>query len=600
MELEEKLYDLIKKDDSKETFLKNIDLFKEFYKDRHLYFLTKFNDEKVFEIFKFMLKNESGEIFEYFHAEILKNIKFSFDKIEYIYHAKDKKITEYDIDYIFEMISRYQEINNLIRKEEYQNKLDDYNKSMINTFNEDLFMRDMVTSLILILEKGIFTIPSEKIIKTIDYLNNSSWIKEATNLNQYHDMLTRDFVYQYITKYLSVKDFSIPEDNQDNLLKNIFTGQVQDEKLIKQIIKEADLNYIYESIYDQKIENLVNFLETNNYDEVTNQIIFNAFATNLLKEEVPIDIYHNKSIYIERFFNDTEKEKNKCNLLEQEPFKENQEMIQYFLENNIYSYNFLLNLATAITREEYDEETKRKIKSAYKEFFEEEISDFSISNEEIIKRFNQMIENNHYHKIEINLLIRALIKNLNPTVSLYIGKTEQRGGYFYHENKSILINEFLIDQFIDKKGIERFELFEAVFHELTHAKQYEDLENQNYNEENIKILIERIIREHYPNYYEKNYLSISYEYDARINSYQLTKDFICQNFKVSALEANQYYDKKVKEEEKYNNTTRIAFSTNLDLAEMIDKLVSLKPMILEEYPILKDYLNQSNAKGILK
>ena len=33
---------------------------------------------------------------------------------------------------------------------------------------------------------------------------------------------------------------------------------------------------------------------------------------------------------------------------------------------------------------------------------------------------------------------------------------------------------------------------------------------------------------------------------------------------------------------------------------MIDKLVSLKPMILEEYPILKDYLNQSNAKGILK
>lgn len=413
-------------------------------------------------------------------------------------------------------------------------------------------------------------------------------------------MLTRDFVYQYITKYLSVKDFSIPEDNQDNLLKNIFTGQVQDEKLIKQIIKEADLNYIYESIYDQKIENLVNFLETNNYDEVTNQIIFNAFATNLLKEEVPIDIYHNKSIYIERFFNDTEKEKNKCNLLEQEPFKENQEMIQYFLENNIYSYNFLLNLATAITREEYDEETKRKIKSAYKEFFEEEISDFSISNEEIIKRFNQMIENNHYHKIEINLLIRALIKNLNPTVSLYIGKTEQRGGYFYHENKSILINEFLIDQFIDKKGIERFELFEAVFHELTHAKQYEDLENQNYNEENIKILIERIIREHYPNYYEKNYLSISYEYDARINSYQLTKDFICQNFKVSALEANQYYDKKVKEEEKYNNTTRIAFSTNLDLAEMIDKLVSLKPMILEEYPILKDYLNQSNAKGILK
>lgn len=96
------------------------------------------------------------------------------------------------------------------------------------------------------------------------------------------------------------------------------------------------------------------------------------------------------------------------------------------------------------------------------------------------------------------------------------------------------------------------------------------------------------------------YLSISYEYDARINSYQLTKDFICQNFKVSALEANQYYDKKVKEEEKYNNTTRIAFSTNLDLAEMIDKLVSLKPMILEEYPILKDYLNQSNAKGILK
>ena len=75
MELEEKLYDLIKKDDIKETFLKNIDLFKEFYKDRHLYFLTKFNDEKVFEIFKFMLKNESGEIFEYFHAEILKNIK---------------------------------------------------------------------------------------------------------------------------------------------------------------------------------------------------------------------------------------------------------------------------------------------------------------------------------------------------------------------------------------------------------------------------------------------------------------------------------------------------------------------------------------------
>lgn len=72
----------------------------------------------------------------------------------------------------------------------------------------------------------------------------------------------------------------------------------------------------------------------------------------------------------------------------------------------------------------------------------------------------------------------------------------------------LLINEFLIDQFIDKKGIERFELFEAVFHELTHAKQYEDLENQNYNEENIKILIERIIREHYPNYYEKNYLSI--------------------------------------------------------------------------------------------
>ena len=33
MELEEKLYDLIKKDDSKETFLKNIDLFKEFYKE---------------------------------------------------------------------------------------------------------------------------------------------------------------------------------------------------------------------------------------------------------------------------------------------------------------------------------------------------------------------------------------------------------------------------------------------------------------------------------------------------------------------------------------------------------------------------------------
>ena len=79
----EKFYNLIiNSQDSQKTFLDNLDLWKAFYNNRSSIIRENILDERLFTIIEFLLVQEKGEIFDYFHTGILQFYQIFFVLIQ--------------------------------------------------------------------------------------------------------------------------------------------------------------------------------------------------------------------------------------------------------------------------------------------------------------------------------------------------------------------------------------------------------------------------------------------------------------------------------------------------------------------------------------
>ena len=66
---------IIESTDKHHTFISNLEIWQAVYNDRHRIIKQNILNPKLFTIIKFLLEQEKGEIFDYFHSNIIEILK---------------------------------------------------------------------------------------------------------------------------------------------------------------------------------------------------------------------------------------------------------------------------------------------------------------------------------------------------------------------------------------------------------------------------------------------------------------------------------------------------------------------------------------------
>ena len=86
------------------------------------------------------------------------------------------------------------------------------------------------------------------------------------------------------------------------------------------------------------------------------------------------------------------------------------------------------------------------------------------------------------------------------------------GGFYAHSNKTLTLSTSINNS---PNGHDVATLVEVIHHETNHAKQYKDVEEMNTDEEDLlEYSIDILLMGLIPDYYQRNYRSMSFEFDA--------------------------------------------------------------------------------------
>lgn len=621
----EKLY-LISLNDSKDNFEKNIELYNNFvlYCDsiRHI-------DEKLFVIISSVIRNHEVLEYEYAISKILDIVTSSLER-NCFKISQSKKPQIEDLDEILEEVDLYNKFKLLI--EEYLMDIEDsINKDSVNKFlNSDIFIY-YLDALTLILSQNYLIIDNDKSSEIMKLVEKDGWLNKYLNNEVKNSMLSRDFVLKYIKRILTIKEFVSDEDiSEDILVDSLINNKIKDYRLLQNLFKELSINKLM-SVFDYDIEKLITLII--NLDYVKNSekgLLVKDLFYKFLNSEGYIyllylmrsELINNKIINI--FF--TEQIKSIIFNYALKDVGLNKENVIYLLNNNVYNdsliayaydlndkeVNELLFSLNLITNEDINVEIKQE--DSLLEMFDKikqynkinKIIDINLALAFLEKYFNNELELNiDIMKAIIRTIITEYMKEskINNIKVMFDNQNNSNGSYSNDgENKYIFINEKSIESFLSKdiKDINKFNLFITMFHEMRHAVQEKNRENNNYDFDTYFMLKETIIKKYDINYYNSNYKIVLEEIDARRGGIDNTIEFFQSCFpQISNIV--EYNLKRKKENYDYSDcSNKIISITEKEeyINNIFDKLLSVHTDLLDKYPILKlEYDNNGNVKS---
>ena len=566
----EKLYQEILKDNSKNTFLKNMDLFKEFYENRNIIYWD-FN-EKIQTIVKYLLKYEEGEIFEYFYYNIISQLEEYFGKVHLKAMYKDEDIKNFEN--VLKAIKLYDEIKAILSKNKYAHQSNAMNCSSTNKFCDDTIIRDLTISSITQLSYHFLIIPNEKVLDTIEMIQNNSYIDKITQKENY-SLMDKEFIYKYVNDYVNVVEFCTNNDMKNDKLINFFLNnkneKVKDKQLIKKIIKEINkeqLTKLYNN--ENLLDGLYDSLKEMNFskDEI-NMIInenmeefLNGYPIELLKIIMSDKYSYYNHILLEKIIK-------RC-MTRPYDFYGDEKIVKYLLENSIFDnlkngdslYKlFMFNL------KEYNDITKK-----YENIESNNIPPLEDDKVEILLTQHMNREKKLNLKETIGIIKTIIEKeSMYKNIPVFLFIDDRLGGSYNLLHKYITLNFESISNFAEDP--EDVEIINTIYHELRHENQLYEYENNGKEDFKKELLIDL---EHFK-FYTENYKNISYEQDARKAAFYKLIIFL-QQYKTNE-EINLILDNMDNYLKEFESTDkRKIFNTkNMSIDEIYKKLIFFKP-----------------------
>lgn len=610
---------------------------------------------------------EKSYSFQYYKANILDSLsrnenKFAFD----LQSENNKENVEMAIKYLKdreEYIKVLEENNFFNGQDMNENSAKEYKN---NCYEENMFGHALIfieKNFANLDKKDILKIVDR--IDDLDLIENLSNRKYKEN-NFYENNLIYQYV-NTVVKIKSI--FTSDKINEDKIVKGFFYGNISEKKLINQLSKVLSTENIEDVLVDSNLNNNNNFfkdlytyfsnknMSDENIDIIMKNILENDnpyFEVSEIIAKTNIPNTYQEFLNSECF----EKENWLKEYSVYEAFKNIEQKIEKaeypFLDVNYYlkkldefnsssnlSENIICNLVKVLNSNYYSDDEKQilqeklekqiglsqikkeKITFSKKDDFEEinkkakesiiigEVIPLDVS----LKILNENITNNN--EIEKDVLKSCITSVVSNTLKLkeidiqnrvFFGESDKKDGYYIDnkKNKCIWINECLVDKYLNSKDISgKLELYYTMFHEMRHAEQFNNIENNKIDYQTYNFLKEEIVCKYDKQFYSKNYKSIFIEADARKEQILGTLEFLNDLNPKSIEGIIEKSKEELIKESKYNvindSKKQMSLGNNnyIDVSDYVGKLINENPEILLENPVLKiEYSADGSRKNI--
>lgn len=583
----EKIYNLIKEDSSPNTFYNNLDLFEYFY--RHEMNLL-YGNKKILDIYKYLVTIDVDvERFPTLKYHIFTDFERYAQMYTYkFYDIKKSENPELQIDGLFKLIDSYR----------YLKQFDKENMM----YNEITFLRDCTCSMILSLNKDFFQLSSDTIKKLISNVKNNSYLNYLINQQQMNCLLDKDYIFQYVDKFLASQIFVSPDSiADDELLKALFDGKIKKTEIVEYFFKKINATVLLQFLGGD-FSKVIDLFDSINLDEVKRKIIFNKFLKDEVFDKTNIFLIkflaHDKRA--EFYINDLMKEKliNHFTLTDYYSFHDD-ETINYLIDNS-NSPLFKMNLLENLKKNSWNQKTIDRIKEIIKN-----LPRRLYSYDEAVAVFNNIFKGaykfNDGNRIRATKAIRTIVYNLlgDDNIPVYFFYDSEEITCGAEEDYTLRFNLRYIDKLFDYQKIEiipnKARIIATIFHECRHYMQFKNTLEEEMSEVGYKTALEDLLGNLVSNYYDDNYISIFYEQDARIFGNSKAAEFIRNNFSYLP-NCIEYFTLKAKKEEVKKYETREIFSDAVSVDDAISKLILINPSIVKKYSFLQREYNIDGTK----
>lgn len=595
MDIIETIYKLIKQDSSINTFNDNKELFKSlYYRNPSIYF----DGDKVIDIYRYILSlniDEYDEDFPYFNSRIYEDFNRYIMYVTQGVYSKEVRVDDAYVEKLFKLIDTYYEFQSLGIKGELNNLV-----------SENTFIRDCTGSMIIILNSSFFSISNDNINKLMDYVKDNKYLMSIINSGSMgEEMMDRDYLFQYSSRFLFNSAFVSEENIQnDSLLIAIKEGKICDFKTLHKIIDKTNIFHL-DYCFEDGLSSFVDMIVNCGINDVERFILFNKFLQKLVIAEQYRYIL--KFIVHDERVSDYMTKKDQKNIINSVAgsyvVNLKKEEIEYVLNNCDNSDLFLMNLRENLKNNEWDEDTRSYVESITKNTIDTDVDD-GLAIVILDKLFEE-------HEISSNFyLVFAALKRIlktflkDETLCVYVMKSDHTSGCAVEEDNYIKLSYDSIMKLVNghnfDQEVECLDIFDTIFHEAAHIEQYRYMKEADMDDVSYSHYKENIILNLCVDFYKANYKGVSIEREAReVGAAQAA--ILFETFFPHMTNAIKSFRETADKEmnAKYEDRRIFELSDNLSIDDILDKLVSINPAILDQYPVLLREYNKDGSKKVL-
>lgn len=585
MDTVSKLYSLISSDVSINTFKDNYELFKEFYSN---YKSIKLYGDKVLVIYKYILSlnlDDTNEDMPFINSKILYDINSYEQTItQSVYFGDSEPDNEY-VDKLLNFISFYTSLQSMNLKE---------------IVSPEAFIRDYTGAMMLILNKSFLEIDNDRIFKMFSMIKNNDYLKRIIEEGKIgKSIMDKDYVFQYTTRFLFNLEFANEENlENDELLTALKTGKINDYKSLQSLFKNINEDILFDLFDDNSLSKFLSIIEESIKDDFPRRDLFSLLVEKVKKANEPRIlmgfILHDIRCedYLEPDEIKTAVETFICNY----PSNITEEEIEYILSRDdlksttykLFQYNLKTDIESGRVSDKYMK-------------YVSDVPSLKYSFEEAIAYLDDLFKNKKNGNIT-NILasLNAIIKERTQASNLrvYYRINENHGcANVRSDGEYIMLNLQTIGRMCATLDVEKepelIKIIETIYHELRHVGQFTDIMNEDiYDEDAFMQYKESIVRKISSNYYDDNYIDVSFEADARISGAEFTVKLLEDYFSYLPKTIEHYKEKLEKEKTRKINDKKIfELSSRYSVDEILSKMISINPSILDKYPLLKKGFN---------
>ena len=247
---------IVNSTDRHQIFIDYLDLWKEFYNDYNLIIRKNLLNPKLFDIIEFLLEQENGEIFDYFHSNIISAINREQQQLTYtLGNAKPKR--KEDIDKLLDNLEHHNRLANFLDTINFEDVFGDIKK-----FKSKNVEIDTIDHMVIILYECFFEMEPQVVKKLIDFVSKKIITFQNDETRNY--IMNRDLIFQYLSKIIPIKKFVGEDIEDDELLKQFKNHQIKDTKLLGKVFNKLSIETIFE-FFGSDLKNVLDFVKQRNH-----------------------------------------------------------------------------------------------------------------------------------------------------------------------------------------------------------------------------------------------------------------------------------------------------------------------------------------------